>query len=94
MIAVDRLGKFRYIYSGKNNALDAASVATDSVGQVFVTDLKGDKIHMLDRDGRFLRYVIPGGGIKRPRAVCLIGDDEMIVGEQNTGLAKRIKLSE
>ena len=94
VIAVDRLGIFRYTYPGKNNALDAASVATDSVGQVFVTDLKGDKIHMLDRDGRFLRYVIPGGGIKRPRAVCLIGDDEMIVGEQNTGLAKRIKLSE
>ena len=49
---------------------------------------------MLDRDGRFLRYVIPGGGIKRSRAMGLVGDDEMVVGEQNTGLAKRIKLLE
>ena len=49
---------------------------------------------MLDRDGRFLRYIIPEGGIKGPRPVCIVGDGEMIVGEQNTGLAKRIKLLE
>ena len=49
---------------------------------------------MLDRDGRFLRYIIPEGGIMRPRAVCMIGDREMIVGECLTGLAKRIKFLE
>nr|XP_022321637.1 E3 ubiquitin-protein ligase TRIM71-like [Crassostrea virginica] len=92
VIVVDRLGIFRYTYSGKDNDLDAMSVATDSVGHVFVTDFKGDKIHMLDKAGRFLRYIEPKGGIKRPRAVCMIGDGEMIVGECRTGLAKRIKL--
>nr|XP_022320431.1 uncharacterized protein LOC111122792 [Crassostrea virginica] len=89
MIAVDRLGIFRYSYSGGESA---SSVATDSVGHVYVTDFNGDKIHMLDRDGRFLRYIIPEGGIKNPRAVCMIGDGDMIVGECLTGLAKRIKL--
>ena len=49
---------------------------------------------MLDSDGRFLRYIIPEGGIKRPRPVCMIGDSEMIVGEDKTGLAKRIKFKE
>nr|XP_022326082.1 uncharacterized protein LOC111126017 [Crassostrea virginica]XP_022326083.1 uncharacterized protein LOC111126017 [Crassostrea virginica] len=93
-IVVDRLGIFRYTYSGRNNDLDAFSVATDSVGHVYVTDYKGDKIHMLDRDGRFLRYISPEGGIKRPRPVCMIGDGEMIVGENETGLAKRIKFLE
>ncbi|XP_022321337.2 uncharacterized protein LOC111123347 [Crassostrea virginica] len=91
VIAVDRLGIFRYSYSGGKSA---SSFATDSVGHVFVTDFNGDKIHMLDRDGRFLRYIIPEGGIKRPRAVCMIGDGEMIVGECLTGLAKRIKFLE
>ncbi|XP_078322983.1 uncharacterized protein LOC111126232 [Crassostrea virginica] len=94
VIVVDILGIFRYTYSGRNNDLDALSVATDSVGHVYVTDFKGNKIHMLDRDGRFLRYIIPEGGIKYPRPVCMIGDGEMIVGECLTGLAKRIKLLE
>nr|XP_022325289.1 uncharacterized protein LOC111125603 [Crassostrea virginica] len=94
VIAVDRLGIFRYTYSGRNNDCDAMSVATDSVGHVYVTDYDGDKIHMLDRDGRFLRYIIPEGGIEAPRAVCMIGDGEMIVGECVTGLAKKIKILE
>ena len=49
---------------------------------------------MLDRDGGFLRYIIPKGGIEAPRPVCMIGDSEMILGELYTGLAKRIKLLE
>nr|XP_022323134.1 uncharacterized protein LOC111124508 isoform X2 [Crassostrea virginica] len=91
VVAMDRLGVFRYSYSGGKCP---TSVVTDSVGHVYVTDFNNDKIHMLDRDGRFLRYIIPEGGIKDPRAVCMIGDGEMIVGERDTGLAKRIKFLE
>nr|XP_022320064.1 E3 ubiquitin-protein ligase TRIM71-like [Crassostrea virginica] len=94
VIAVDRLGIFRYTYSKKDKEFYALSVATDSVGHVYVTDGEGDKIHMLDRDGRFLRYIIPEGGIEAPRAVCMVGDREMIVGECLTGLAKRINFLE
>ena len=90
-IAVDRFWIFQYSYSGGKNA---SSAATDSVGHVYLTDFKGDKIHMLDRDGRFLRYIIPEGGRKAPRPVCMIGDMEMIVGECKTGLTKRIKFFE
>ncbi|XP_065944637.1 E3 ubiquitin-protein ligase TRIM45 isoform X2 [Magallana gigas] len=57
-------------------------------------DIQGDKIHMLNRDGRFLRYIIPEGGIKDPRSVCILGDGEMMVGENRTGIAKRIKYLE
>nr|XP_034325620.1 E3 ubiquitin-protein ligase TRIM36 isoform X3 [Crassostrea gigas]XP_034325621.1 E3 ubiquitin-protein ligase TRIM36 isoform X3 [Crassostrea gigas] len=93
VIAVDRLGIFRYTYSGKDTQIDVCSVATDSVGHVIVTDYN-DKIHMLNRDGRFLRYIIPKGGISRPRGVCILGDGEMIVGECRTGIAKIIKYLE
>ena len=94
VIAVDILGKFRYIYPGRNSDIYAGSVATDSVGHVYITDYSDDKIHMLDRDGRFLRYIIPEGGLKFPNAICMIGDSEMIVGEQHTGLVKRIRIVE
>ncbi|XP_065944671.1 E3 ubiquitin-protein ligase TRIM71-like [Magallana gigas] len=94
VIAVDRLGIFRYSYSGKDTKFDVCSVATDSVGHVIVTDYKFDKIHKLDRDGRLLRYIIPEGGISRPRGVCILGHGEMMAGECLTGIAKRIKYLE
>nr|XP_022326821.1 uncharacterized protein LOC111126453 [Crassostrea virginica] len=90
-IAVDRFGIFRYSYSEGESV---TSVATDFIGHVYVTECHGDKIYMLDRDGRFLRYIIPEGGIKCPRAVCMVGDGDMIVGECLTGVAKRIKFFE
>uniref|UniRef100_A0A8W8I1I4 B box-type domain-containing protein n=1 Tax=Magallana gigas TaxID=29159 RepID=A0A8W8I1I4_MAGGI len=95
VIAVDRLGIFRYSYSGKDSEFFACSVVTDSVGHVIVTGgVAGKKISMLDRDGRFLRYIIPEGGIKDPRAVCILGDGEMMVGEMKTGIAKKFKYLE
>ncbi|XP_052697508.1 uncharacterized protein LOC128175721 [Crassostrea angulata] len=95
VIAVDRLGISRYSYAGKDNTnFLACSVATDFVGHVIVTGRNGKKISMLDRDGRFLRYIIPEGGIKDPRGVCILGDGEMMVGECKTGIAKRIKYLE
>lgn len=69
----------------------ACSVATDSFGHVIVTDFKGDKIYMLDRDGQFLGCIIPEGGIQDPRGVCILGGGEMMVGESMIGIAKRIK---
>nr|XP_022319978.1 uncharacterized protein LOC111122498 [Crassostrea virginica] len=81
VIAVNGLGIFRYQYSGKHRDFSVRSIATDSIGRVFRTDLKGNKIHMLDRDGRFLRYIIPDGGIEHPRGVCIICVGEMIVRE-------------
>ena len=42
----------------------------------------------------FMRYIIPEGGIKLSRALCMVGDGEMIVGETLTGLPKAIKFIE
>jgi hypothetical protein len=91
VIAVDIYGIFRFSYLGQDDQFHATAVTTDPSGHVIVTDSLGDKIHMLDSDGRFLRYIIPDQGIKVPRAVCIVGDGEMIVGEEQTGIAKRIK---
>jgi hypothetical protein len=94
VVAVDGLGIFRFSYAEMDEDFHASSVTTDPAGHVIVTDFLGDKIHMLDRDGRFLRYIIPDQGIYTPRAVCIIGDGEMIVGECLTGIAKRIRYLE
>ncbi|XP_078323001.1 uncharacterized protein LOC144622255 [Crassostrea virginica] len=85
IIAVDRHGQLRYSYFGGKSA---SSVDTNSFGHVFITDFTGDKIHVLGMDGKFMRYIIPEGGIQRPRAICIINESEMVVGECLTGTAK------
>ena len=85
IIAVDRHGQLRYSYLGENSA---SSLDTNSFGHVFITDFTGDKIHVLGMDGKFMRYIFPEGGIQRPRAICIINESEMVVGECLTGTAK------
>ena len=95
VVAVNRLGVFRYSYGGKKRTSELSTVATNSIGHVFVTDFRGDKIHMLDQYGKFLRYIMPHGEkIDHPRALCMLDDDELIVGECLSGLAKSIKFIE
>ena len=93
VIAVDKFGIFRYIYTGRHDMLWPAGVATDSVGHVYITDTILHVIHMLDRDGGFLRCItLDTEIIKFPFAISMIGDSEMILGELST--VKRIKLLE
>lgn len=91
VIAVNRLGVYRYSFSWETCKSFACSVATDSIGQVIVSDYNGIKIRILDKDGRFLRYIVLEDGIKNSRGLCTFGHGEIIVGECITGIAKRIK---
>nr|XP_022307923.1 uncharacterized protein LOC111113924 [Crassostrea virginica] len=91
---VDRHGIFRYSYSGSDSSFHPLGMGTDSTGHVLIADYHNDKIHMLDRDGRFLRSIIPEGGIKCPRGLCMVGDGEMVIGECLTGRAKAIRFLE
>ncbi|XP_062622177.1 uncharacterized protein LOC134283706 [Saccostrea cucullata] len=91
---VDNLGIFRFSYTGNKATKDEiryCSLTTDSMHHIIINDFLHHKIHMLDRDGRFLRYIIPDQGIKNPRAVCVIREGELLVGECITGIIKRIK---
>lgn len=94
VIAVDRLGIFRYSYFGNDSDFFACSVTTDSFGHVITTDFKGNKIHILDKDGLFLKSIIPEGGITNPLGLCILDHGEMMVGEYLTGIAKGIKYLE
>ncbi|XP_062580034.1 uncharacterized protein LOC134242042 [Saccostrea cucullata] len=94
VIVVDKFGIFRFSYTGNKASkekFDVSSLTTDSMHHIIITDYYKDKIHMLDRDGRFLRYIIPDQGIRRPRAVCVVREGELMVGECIKGMIKRIK---
>ncbi|XP_078327109.1 uncharacterized protein LOC111122729 [Crassostrea virginica] len=94
VIAVNRLGIFRYTYSEKESAFHPMGVVTDSLGHVIVANFLGHKVHLLDKDGHFLRYIIPEGGINYPRAVCKLDNGDFIIGESVSCLVKGIKFFE
>lgn len=94
VIAVNRLGIYRYSFSWNEGKSFVCSVATDLVGHVLVTDFRGIKIRILDKDGRFLRYIVLEDDIKNARGLCTFGNGEVIVAECVTGIAKRIKYLE
>ena len=94
VIAVNRLGIFRYTYAEETNAFYPMGVVTDSVGHVIVANFQGHKIDLLDMDGQFLRYIIPEGGIRFPRAVCKMDNGDIIIGESVSCIAKGIKFFE
>lgn len=94
IIAVNRLGIYRYSFSWKEGKSFICSVATDLVGHVLITDFLGIKICILDRNGRFLRYIVLEDDINNARGLCTFGNGEVIVAECITGIAKRIKYLE
>ncbi|XP_062587678.1 uncharacterized protein LOC134249340 [Saccostrea cucullata] len=94
VIAVNKLGIFRFSYTEKESTFFPSGLTTDSVGHIFICNRIGDNIHMLDGDGRFLRYIIPDQGISYPCVVCIITDGELIVGEGKSGRVKRITYME
>lgn len=91
VIAVDRQGILKYSYSVNDGNFFPCSVTNDKSGNVIITDYRGEKLHFLDRDGKFIKCIVLKGSFKGPRAVCIVGHGEMMVGEKTTGLAKRIK---
>ncbi|XP_061178441.1 uncharacterized protein LOC133187096 [Saccostrea echinata] len=94
LIAVNKLGLFCFSCAGNENIFHVCGITTDPIGHIIVTDYIGDKIHMLDMEGQFLRYIILDQGIQRPCALCIVNDGEMIVGESMNGTVKRIKYME
>ena len=77
----------KYLHNTEKNGNDSRQIYNCvPLKSLIVTDFYDKVIHMLNQDGKFLRYIVPSGaGMEKPRAVCMIGDDELIVGEEMTG---------
>lgn len=76
---------------GINNDLDVGSVDNNSDGNVFVTDCKGDKIHILNGFEKFLKY-FDLQCIKNPCTVCIVPGGDIIVGKKRDRYRKNIRI--
>ncbi|KAK3108738.1 hypothetical protein FSP39_014516 [Pinctada imbricata] len=59
VLALDAHGELQYTYSGQSSSeFVPMGMCSDSTGNVLITDYKKHRIHLLDKDGRFLQYVL------------------------------------
>lgn len=78
LVVLDKTGKFRFRYHGKvfdtfDKPFKPRGVSTDSQGNIFMADLDNRCIHVLDKDGRFVRYITCGGSLDK---LCDVSCDE------------------
>ena len=95
VVVVNQSGTLRFRYTGHPSntgpSFDPVGIATDSQGHILTADFVKGRIHILDQDGQFLRYI---HNLQRPVGLCVDSRDNLFVAEFVTAKVKRIQYLE
>ena len=92
IVALDASYHVRYEYKGQGNTyFSAKDLCTDSAGRILITEFSNHSVHILDREGGFLQYLLTGKqGQRDPVSIDLDSDGNAWVGQWN-GEVKVVK---
>ncbi|KAJ8318906.1 hypothetical protein KUTeg_003997 [Tegillarca granosa] len=82
VVAVSESGTKRFIYDGKErklqNSFNPRYVVTDKYGNILIADYYNSAVHVLDQDGKFIKYLITGEhGCDKPFGMDINSSDRL-----------------
>ena len=93
VVALDKDYRIRYEYTGQRDRehFIPRDLCTDNAGRVLVTDTVNNRVHILDRDGHFLQYLLTEEqGLSEPWRIDVDSKGNAWVGEMG-GSVKVVK---